>query len=204
MKDYFVVDFEYTQYMRRVGRPRGFFSEIIEIGAIKIEGDTKKNRGNIHNFVKPHFYPKQAIEIMEFCSITISDMEKAIKFSKMLDKITALYVPGNTYFVSWGPDDFKVLDYNCMRHKLTNPILQEDCLDLAAAYKRIKGDNNTTSLKNAAEELGVGQEGHWHAAYDDASKTGRILLKLLEDGWSPDECFVPLQNKQDTSERAIK
>ena len=29
-RDFFVADFEFTQYTKRMGRPRGFFSEIIE------------------------------------------------------------------------------------------------------------------------------------------------------------------------------
>ena len=37
-RDFFVADFEFTQYTKRMGRPRGFFSEIIEIGAVKIAG----------------------------------------------------------------------------------------------------------------------------------------------------------------------
>ena len=34
MKDFLLVDFEFTTYTKPVGRPRGFFSEIIEIGAV--------------------------------------------------------------------------------------------------------------------------------------------------------------------------
>jgi len=184
-KDYFVIDFEFTQYTKRVGRPRGFFSEIIEIGALKICGETGEIIGKIENFVKPHFYPKQAKESMEFCSITDADMKKAIDFDAMLEKINLMYVPGNTYFVTWGNDDFKVIENNCNRHQVDNPILREDCLDLAAAYKHKKGDSQTTSLRNATEELCINAEGHWHAAYADAYKTGMLLLKLLEDGWKP-------------------
>ena len=39
MKKFLVVDFEFTTYERPVGRPRGFFSEIIEIGAVKLDGE---------------------------------------------------------------------------------------------------------------------------------------------------------------------
>ena len=113
-KDYFVIDFEFTQYTKRVGRPRGFFSEIIEIGALKICGETGEIIGKIENFVKPHFYPKQAKESMEFCSITDADMKKAIDFDAMLEKINLMYVPGNTYFVTWGNDDFKVIDLDLL------------------------------------------------------------------------------------------
>ena len=185
-KDYFVVDLEFTQYTKPTGKPRAFFSEIIEIGAVKIAYGTSEVCGSIENFVKPCFFPKQAAESMEFCMITEDDMKTAIDFSDMLDKIKGLYVPGRTYFVSWGDDDFDVIAQGCERHSLTNPVLPEDCLDLAAAYKLMKGDRNTTGLIKAAEEQGIAADGYWHTAYDDAVNTSKILLKLIDDGWMPE------------------
>ena len=38
MKECLLVDFEVTTNNKRVGRPRGGFSEIIEIGAVKLKG----------------------------------------------------------------------------------------------------------------------------------------------------------------------
>ena len=35
--NFFVIDFEFTFYKRPVGRPRGFFNEIIEAGAVLLE-----------------------------------------------------------------------------------------------------------------------------------------------------------------------
>ena len=185
-KDFFVVDFEFTQYTKPMGKPRAFFSEIIEIGAVRIDGGTKEITGHIEDFVKPHFFPKQAAESMEFCMITPSDMENAIDFCDMLLQIESLYAPGKTYFVSWGDADYKVVEQNCERHMLPNPILQEDYLDLAAAYKMLKGDKNTTGLYKAAEELNIDTEGFGHTAYDDAVNTGKILQKLIADGWQPE------------------
>jgi sporulation inhibitor KapD len=188
-KDYLVTDLEFSVYKRPTGRPRGFFSEVIEIGAVRIAGDTNEIAGKIQDFVKPHFYPKQAWESMGFCSITEADMKTAIDFSAMLKQLIAMYVPGKTYFVTWGNEDFKVIDEGCKRHNLVNPILPEDCLDLAAAYRLMKGESRTTGLRKATEELNVNQDGHWHAAYDDAYKTGNILLELLSAGWKPEEYF---------------
>lgn len=188
-KDYFVVDLEFTQYTKPVGRPRAFFSEIIEIGAVLISAETKNITGKIKNFVKPHFFPKQAAESMVFCMITEADMKTAVDFSSMLQKIDSLYVPGKTYFVSWGDADYGVIEQGCARHMLPNPILPEDCLDLAEAYKILKGDKNTTGLRKATEELEVDTGGLWHTAYDDAANTAGVLLKLLSGGWMPEHYF---------------
>ena len=78
--DYLVVDFEFTFYKKSVGRPRTFFSEIIEIGAVKFIGDSLKQKCKLQNFVQPKFFPRHAGDAMEFCMITPRDMESAIAF----------------------------------------------------------------------------------------------------------------------------
>ena len=191
-RDFFVVDLEFTQYTKHVGRPGGFFSEIIEIGAVKIDGTTLEIVGQIQHFVKPHFYPRHAKESLEFCMITQDDMKTAIEFPDMLDKILTLYVPRQTYFVVWGNADYPVIEEGCKRHKLTNPILAEDCLDLAAAYKLMKGDSYTTGLRKATEEQNVQTGGLWHTAFDDAANTGKLLVNMLYEGWKPKDYFTSL------------
>lgn len=184
MKNFLLVDFEFTTYTRPVGRPRGFFSEIIEIGAVLLAGEPLADSGRIQDFVNPHFYPKQAKDSLDFCMITPKEMAKAIEFPAMVEELAKLYTPGETWFVAWGTEDYKVLDTGCERHKLNNPVLKEDYLDLALAYKLWKGDDYTTGLKRACEEQEAETAGLWHTAFDDANNTGKLLLKLLDKGWS--------------------
>ena len=188
-KDFLVVDLEFTQYTKPVGKPRGFFPEIIEIGAVKIDKDTHEIIGHIQEFVKPCFFPNQAAESMEFCMITESDMEDAIEFSEMLQLMESLYIPGSTFFVSWGDADYKVVEEGCARHSLSNPILIDDYLDLAEAYKQFKGYKKTTGLRMAAEELNINADGYWHTAYDDAYNTGSVLIAMIDKGWKPEYFF---------------
>ena len=193
-RDFLVIDLEFTLYTKPTGRPRAFFSEIIEIGAVRIDSGTREVTGSIQDFVKPQFFPKQAAEAMEFCMITDDDMKSAISFADMLDKIKALYVPGETLFVTWGEADYQVISEGCRWHKLDNPILPGDCLDLAAAYKLMKNERRTTGLKQAAQELGVDADGLWHTAHADALNTGKILLKLMERDWTP-EPYYPVNGR---------
>lgn len=162
MKDFLLVDFEFTTYTKPVGRPRGFFSEIIEIGAVRLKGEDFAEAGKIQNFVKPHFYPKQAKDSMDFCMITEKDMKKAIEYPEMVAKLAEIYEAGQTYFVAWGTEDYKVLNTGCERHKIENPVQYEDYLDLAEAYKLWKGDELTTGLKRATEEQEVDTAGKFN------------------------------------------
>ena len=181
--NYLVVDFEFTFYKRPVGRPRAFFAEIIEIGAVKLD-ESLKECGKLQNFVKPHFFPKHAKDAMDFCMITDADMKKAITFPAMLEKMSAMYEAGNTLFVAWGDSDYKVLTEGCSRHKLENPVLQADYLDLAEAYKLWHGEENTPGLKTAITEMEVTADGLAHTAFDDAYNTGKVLAKMMEKGWT--------------------
>ena len=181
--NYLVVDFEFTFYKRPVGRPRAFFAEIIEIGAVKLD-ENLNECGKLQNFVKPHFFPKHAKDAMDFCMITDADMKKAITFPAMLEKMLAMYEAGNTFFVAWGDSDYKVLAEGCSRHKLENPVLQADYLDLAEAYKLWHGEENTPGLKTAITEMEVTADGLAHTAFDDAYNTGKVLAKMLEKGWT--------------------
>ena len=192
-RDFFVIDLEFTQYTRPTGRPRAFFSEIIEIGAVRLDAATREITGEIQNFVKPQFFPKQAAESMAFCMITEEDMKSAIGFAGMIDNIKTLYTPEKSYFVTWGEADYQVIEEGCRRHKLDHPILPGDCLDLAAAYKLLKGERRTTGLKQAARELGVDADGLWHTAHADALNTAKVLLKLMEGGWAPEHYLEKTQ-----------
>lgn len=190
MKNYLLVDFEFTTYTRPVGRPRAYFSEIIEIGALLLDGENFNELSRYQSFVNPRFYPKQAKDSMNFCMITEKDMKQAVEFSDMVNKLADMYAPGETYFVAWGDSDYKVLDTACQRYKIVNPIIKEDYLDLAAAYKQMKGDNYTTGLRAATEEQNVDTAGLWHTAFDDANNTGKLLRKLVENGWEPEKYFA--------------
>lgn len=198
--NYLVVDFEFTFYKRPVGRPRAFFPEIIEVGAVKLVGENLQEAGKLQNFVKPHFFPKHAKDAMDFCMITDKDMKKGIEFPAMLEKLAAMYEAGNTLFVAWGDADYKVLEEGCNRHKLENPIRLEDYLDLAEAYKLWRGEENTPGLKTAIAEMEVSADGLAHTAFDDAYNTGKVLVKMLEKGWTY-EAYLKLKEEINNNER---
>ena len=127
---------------------------------------------------------------MDFCMITAKDMQQAIEFPAMVQELTKLYESGDTYFVAWGTEDYKVLQTGCERHKIENPVKYEDYLDLALAYRLWKGDDYTTGLKKATEEQEVNTAGLWHTAFDDANNTGKLLIEMFNRGWKLEDFFA--------------
>ena len=59
----------------------------------------------------------------------------------------------------------------------------------------MKGDNYTTGLKAATEEQQVDTAGLWHTAFDDANNTGKLLQKLVDNGWAPESYFAAINEK---------
>lgn len=192
---YLIVDFEFTFYKKKIGRPQGFFPEIIEVGAVKISDNDLNSSAKLQAFVKPHFYPKQAIEAMDFCMISPADMKKALPFSTMLNKLASMYDSENTYFVTWGGNDFQVLDECCRKHQMNNPITKSSVIDISEAHRLWVHNANTLSLKAAAESLNISMDGIWHTAYDDADNTSKILCTLLKAGWTPELFFKSVEEK---------
>ncbi len=47
-----------------------------------------------------------------------------------------------------------------------------------------KQDERTTGLKKATVEQEVDTAGLWHTAFDDANNTGKLLVAMLQKGWS--------------------
>lgn len=187
MPQFLIVDFEFTFYKKPVGKPRGFFPEIIEVGAVKLDTDANQYVTKFQSFVKPHFYPRQSLDAMNFCMITPKDMAKGIELPEMVNILESIYTPGETYFVGWGAEDYKVLRQGCRRHDINNPIQRDDYLDLALAYKEFAGLERDIGLKRTLEDLGLSFDGIWHTAFDDAQNTGKILRWMLEKGWDPEE-----------------
>lgn len=186
-KNYLVVDFEFTVYTKNIGRPRGFFSEIIEYGATKIDHSNYAELARIQNFVRPEFFPKQAKQSYDFVMMRDTDIAKSISFAEMMAEFKKVYVPNETYFVAWGDADWLVLDKASERYKVENPILFSDYLDLAKAYKEHFKLSHTASLRKAVEETCTQMDGLWHTALDDAINTSKVLIKMLELGWTPQE-----------------
>ena len=60
-KNFLVTDFEFTVYTKPVGKPRGFFSEILEIGATKLNGETFERVGDIRRQQARHTLDKKWI-----------------------------------------------------------------------------------------------------------------------------------------------
>ena len=186
-KSYLVVDFEFTTYSGTYGRPRAFFPEIIEVGAVLMEPPEYRLDRTYQAFIKPRFFPRLTEACKNIAIVKQSDIDNGIPAEEMLGVLAKMCVPGATYFVSWGEADREVLAEVCRRYGLNYPFAADAHVDLSQEYRAFYKHPRRISLQHALEERSIERLGFSHLALDDAKNTGQILLRMLADGWRPHE-----------------
>ena len=180
-----VADFEFTVHDFGPGRPRAFFPEVIEAGAVQLSPPDYAETPLIQTFVKPQYFPRIKQECTNITLIQQKDVDGGIGFAELLTRIQEAYVPGNTWLACWGDSDQKVIDYACRRYKIACPFDWADYLDLAFEYKRFYGRDRSIGLHQAVDETGTMRYGMSHLAMDDAINAARVMVHMLGAGWQP-------------------
>ncbi len=185
--DFLVMDFEFTTHKSWVGKPRAFFPEIIEVGAVLTAAPEFSLERTYQSFVKPRFFPRLTQECKDIAMIQQTDVDGGIDLEEMIASLHRMYKPGKTFFVAWGEADRQVLQEECRRYKIDYPFVVEDYLDLAVAYRDFYQLPRRRSLKDAITEQNIESHGFWHMAINDAANTAKLLQHLLQAGWRWEE-----------------
>lgn len=180
-----VADFEFTVHDMGPGRPRAFFPEVIEAGAVKLLPPAYTEIPVIQTFVRPQYFPKIKQECTNITMILQKDVDGGIGFAELLARMEEAYVPGHTWLACWGDSDQKVLTQACQRYKIQCPFDWSDYLDLALEYKKFHGRERSIGLQQAVEETGVQRYGMSHLAMDDAVNAARVMVHMIGLGWEP-------------------
>ncbi len=182
-RDFLVMDFEFTTHKSMIGKPRAFFPEIIEVGAVRTAAPEFLLEETYQSFVKPRFFPRLTQECKDIAMISQADVDGGQTLEEMITALCNLYEPGKTLFVAWGEADRQVLLEQCRRYKIDYPFVEADYLDLAVAYKEFYDLPRRHSLKHAIEEREIESHGFWHMAINDAVNTAKVLQHLIAAGW---------------------
>jgi sporulation inhibitor KapD len=176
-KQLLFIDFEFTMPEgKRNGKK--FYPEIIEVGYISVI-DEKINE-TFSSFVKPNLFPTLTERCKRFLKISQDNVNRGIlmhELAKELNEATKLY---DTYVITWGNMDMKVLKHNCEALNINFPITGK-FRDLSLEYKSFFGNQNQTGLWNALKEYGKDGTGKHHKALDDAKTTYHIYQLVEKD-----------------------
>lgn len=158
---------------------KGQLSEIVEIGACKVDLESKAITDRFQIYICPSSgYVSKSTR--KFISMTKEDVKTAVSFPEGISRFVEWI--GEDYFLcSWGKDDRLHLLTQCLRMKVK--------LDWFVNYNDIQGqvgrllreDNKQQlGLKNALELAGIEAVGQAHKGVDDALNTGLLLLKYAD------------------------
>lgn len=156
-------------------------SEIVDIGAVKIDVSTMKVIGEFSELVKPS--APLTRHTTKLTGITKKDLIGVEKFPQIIEKFIQ-FIGEDSVFISWGKEDYHFLSHDCTLHGLECPCMEKDSrFDLQKfvfqAYEELF--EHTPSLQSAVEQLGLTWEGKQHRALADAENTANILLKIYSE-----------------------
>ena len=167
---YLVVDLEATCDDRNT-IPREE-SEIIEIGAVLVEGTTLRAVGEFQTFVRPIVHPTLTPFCTELTTITQADVDPAPLFPEAAARLAAF--GKGALFCSWGAYDRNQLEADARRHGVAPPLGPRH-MNVKEVFARAAGDRRTMGNRRVLQRVGIAPTGTHHRGIDDARNIARLL-----------------------------
>lgn len=173
--DYIVVDLEATCWEKGTQPGR---QEIIEIGAVRIDGASGESESEFLTFVRPVNNPI----LSEFCtnltSIRTEDVVTAPDFPDALASFLSWIGPPPVTMGSWGAYDMLQFGVDCRRHGVPWPEVFDRHINLKKAFAERRGIK-PCGMRAALRILGIPLQGTHHRAIDDARNIVKIVRVML-------------------------
>lgn len=169
---FIIVDFEATCCDK--GSVARHEMEIIEIGAVALDGNGPAIHAEFQCFIKPVRHP----QLTEFCTAltsiqqhhvdTAHDFPSAIEpFRSWLDSFD------NPIFCSWGDYDKNQLKQDCTYHKVQYPF-SDVHINIKQQFAINRGQKKGQGLSRALKAVGLTFSGTAHRGIDDARNMARL------------------------------
>jgi len=171
---YLVVDLEAT-CDDRGAVPRAE-SEIIEIGAVLVEGSSLRSVAELQTFVRPRLHPRLTPFCTQLTTITQDDVDWAPDFISAADRLAAF--GRGALFCSWGNYDRNQLDQDARLHGIPSPLGPEHA-NVKQLFARALGLRRGIGNRGAMDIVGEPATGTHHRGIDDARNIARLLPYAL-------------------------
>ncbi|MEW9667908.1 exonuclease domain-containing protein [Ammoniphilus sp. 3BR4] len=169
-----VFDLELIKRFKK-GQP----SEIVEIGACKVNLETKSISDQFQVYIAPR-NGYVAKSTRKFINMTKEDVKNAVPFHSGIQQFSDWL--GDDYFLcSWGRDDRLHLINQCVRNRIKLDWFQNYNDIQQQIGKVLRPDTKSQlGLKSALDLAGIEPVGKAHRGIDDALNTAELLIRYLD------------------------
>ncbi len=175
--NFIIFDLEATCWK---GKPRSKEQETIEIGAYLINAYGEEE-GTFNKFIRPILNPYLSAYCQELTTIEQHEVDRADEFPEVIEHFQdwAMLFDEDYVLASWGKFDKKILQHDCLLHKLDDAWLDPH-INLKQQYRDILRLSRYRGLKSAVEYEGFEFTGTHHRAITDAENLTKIFIKYLD------------------------
>ena len=154
-------------------------SEIIEIGAIKIDTVSNKIVGEFQQFVNPFMNPKLSEFCKDLTTITQNDVDNSDGLVSVLSKFDEFV--GDARLTSWGFYDKKQIERECFLKKINSPLIKklDNHISLKHKFGEIFGCQ-PPGLSKALSMVKINFKGTQHRGIDDAKNITKVYF-IIKD-----------------------
>ena len=158
-------------------------SEMIEIGAVRIDPVSRRVESEFQTFVRPVRHPALSNFCWELTHIRQSDVDDAPPFAVAYDRFIS-WMGGveGAILASWGRYDHNQLRRQAMAAGLPEPTWTPVNIKAAFGdwYRAHTGRRARHGLGRAIRELGWAFEGTAHRGIDDARNAAKLLVHIRD------------------------
>lgn len=170
---YLVIDLEAT--CDQGGRLPGNQMEIIEIGAVLVDGPTLETVGEFQTFVRPVRNRLLTAFCTDLTTIKQSDVERAPRFPEAIAELREFLAGHNdALFCSWGAYDNNQFKQDAAYHRIGLPFWGKH-LNLKEQFSLRLGLRKQLGMAGALRHVGIELRGTHHRGIDDARNIAKLL-----------------------------
>ena len=177
-KHYVVIDLEAT-CCNDQSFPRDHM-EIIEIGAVLVDGETLSPVAEHQSFVRPFRHPRLTPFCMQLTTITQAQVDAAPRFAQAISALRTFLDGKGALFCSWGDYDRNQFTRDARPHNVKLPFSALH-LNLKRRFAERQGEPRELGTYQALRKVGLSPSGTHHRAIDDAWNIARLLPWIVGD-----------------------
>ncbi len=179
--NHIMIDLEMNTIQRRISEDKRLSSELIEIGAVKMD-ENYEVTDKYQSYVSPQ-YGEMDVLITQLTGITDDMLEGAPCFQEALDAFARWIGEEPARFYSWSMADLRQFQNEAAFKGYTGEIIarmEKNWTDFQQEYSRLLGISRKIKLNEAVGAADYEFTGDQHTALADAVNTAEIL-RLSKD-----------------------